>query len=162
MAVLYRTNFQSRQIEEALRRYGREYVVVGGFSFYQRAEVKDALAYLKALVSPQDSVSLLRIINTPARGIGKSTIEQIEQYALEHELSVWSAIGRMLEEKLFPARAEAALRSFPEHDPGAGRRWLAMRNRCSEILKADPGAHRLSAGCWRPTTIRNRNRGWAT
>ena len=82
VAVLYRTNFQSRQIEEALRRYGREYVVVGGFSFYQRAEVKDALAYLKALSSPQDSVSLLRIINTPARGIGKSTIEQIEQYAL--------------------------------------------------------------------------------
>jgi DNA helicase-2/ATP-dependent DNA helicase PcrA len=112
VAVLYRTNFQSRQIEEALRRYGRDYVVVGGFSFYQRAEVKDALAYLKAVSSPQDSVSLLRIINTPARGIGKSTIEQIEQYALQHELSVWSAIGRMLEENQFPARAESALRIF--------------------------------------------------
>ncbi len=112
MAVLYRTNFQSRQIEEALRRYNRDYVVLGGFSFYQRAEVKDALAYLKAVISPQDSVSLLRIINTPARGIGKSTIEQIEQYGLQHELSVWSAIGRMLEENLFPARAESALRIF--------------------------------------------------
>jgi len=113
-AVLYRTNFQSRQIEEALRRYGRDYVVVGGFSFYQRAEVKDALAYLKAVISPQDSVSLLRIINTPARGIGKSTIEQIEQYGLQHELSVWSAIGRMLEENQFPARAESALASFKD------------------------------------------------
>ncbi|HTA71905.1 MAG TPA: UvrD-helicase domain-containing protein [Bryobacteraceae bacterium] len=111
-AVLYRTNFQSRQIEEALRRYGRKYVVVGGFSFYQRAEIKDTLAYLKVLSSPHDSVSLLRIINTPARGIGKSTIEQIEQYALEHELSIWSAIGRMLDENAFPPRAEAALRAF--------------------------------------------------
>jgi len=112
VAVLYRTNFQSRQIEEALRRYGRDYVVVGGFSFYQRAEVKDALAYLKVVMSPSDSVSLLRIINTPARGIGKSTIEQIEQYALQNELSMWSAIGRMLEENQFPARAESALRVF--------------------------------------------------
>jgi DNA helicase-2/ATP-dependent DNA helicase PcrA len=111
-AVLYRTNFQSRQIEEALRRYGRDYVVLGGFSFYQRAEVKDALSYLKAAISPQDSVALLRIINTPARGIGKSTIEQIEQYALENQLSVWSAIGRMLDENLFAGRAEAALRVF--------------------------------------------------
>jgi DNA helicase II / ATP-dependent DNA helicase PcrA len=111
-AVLYRTNFQSRQIEEALRRYGRKYVVVGGFSFYQRAEIKDTLAYLKVLSSPHDSVSLLRIINTPARGIGKSTIDQIEQYALEHELSIWSAIGRMLDENIFPPRAGASLHSF--------------------------------------------------
>jgi DNA helicase-2/ATP-dependent DNA helicase PcrA len=111
-AVLYRTNFQSRQIEEALRRYGRKYVVLGGFSFYQRAEIKDALAYLKILASPHDSVSLLRVINTPARGIGKGSIDQIEQYALKQELSVWSAIGRMLDENVFPARAEAALRAF--------------------------------------------------
>ncbi len=112
VAVLYRTNFQSRQIEEALRRYGRKYTVVGGFSFYQRAEIRDLLSYLKALSSPQDSISLLRIINTPARGIGKTTVEQIEQYALENNLSVWSAIGRMIEEHAFPTRAEAALRSF--------------------------------------------------
>jgi DNA helicase-2/ATP-dependent DNA helicase PcrA len=112
VAVLYRTNFQSRQIEEALRRYGRKYTVVGGFSFYQRAEIRDLLSYLKALSSPQDSISLLRIINTPARGIGKTTVEQIEQYALENNLSVWAAIGRMIQEQAFPARAEAALRSF--------------------------------------------------
>ena len=112
VAVLYRTNFQSRQIEEALRRYGRKYLVVGGFSFYQRAEVKDLLSYLKSLLSPHDSVSLLRIINTPARGIGKGTVEQLEQYALEQGLSLSNAIPKMLEEKLFPARAEAALKSF--------------------------------------------------
>ncbi len=112
VAVLYRTNFQSRQIEEALRRYGRKYLVVGGFSFYQRAEVKDLLAYLKVLLSPQDSISLLRIINTPARGIGKSTIEQIEQYALQRGMSLWNALSHMIEERVLPARAEAAVKSF--------------------------------------------------
>ena len=114
--MLYRTNSQSRQIEEALRRYGRKYVVVGGFSFYQRAEVKDALAYLKVLVSPQDSVSLLRIINTPARGIGSTTIEQIEQYALAHELSLWTAIGRMLEETRFSGARRGRARGVSSHD----------------------------------------------
>jgi DNA helicase-2/ATP-dependent DNA helicase PcrA len=112
VAILYRTNSQSRQIEEALRRYGRKYIVVGGFSFYQRAEVKDILAYLKVLVSPQDSISLLRIINTPARGIGRTTIEQMEQYALARQLSLWTALERMLEEHAFPGRAEAALSAF--------------------------------------------------
>ncbi|HEY2842661.1 MAG TPA: 3'-5' exonuclease, partial [Bryobacteraceae bacterium] len=112
IAVLYRTNAQSRQIEEALRRYGRKYVVVGGFSFYQRAEIKDILAYLKVLLSPNDTISLLRIINTPARGIGRTTIEQIEQYALAHELALWTALERMLEEHAFAARAESALKEF--------------------------------------------------
>jgi len=95
IAVLYRTNSQSRQIEEALRRYGRKYIVVGGFSFYQRAEVKDLLAYLK-----------------PARGIGRTTLDQMEQYALANGLPLWSALEQMLEQKQFPARAEAALVAF--------------------------------------------------
>jgi len=112
VAILYRTNSQSRQIEEALRRYGRKYIVVGGFSFYQRAEVKDILAYLKILVSPHDSISLLRIINTPARGIGRTTMEQVEQYALQRNLALWTALGQMLEELVFPGRAEAALSAF--------------------------------------------------
>jgi len=112
VAVLYRTNSQSRQIEEALRRYGRKYIVVGGFSFYQRAEVKDLLAYLKVLVSPHDSIGLLRVINTPARGIGRTTLEQIEQYALQHELSLWTSLEQMLETHAFPGRAEAALAVF--------------------------------------------------
>lgn len=112
VAVLYRTNFQSRQIEEALRRYGRKYLVVGGFSFYQRAEVKDVLSYLKVLSSPQDSIALLRVINTPARGIGKTTVEQIEQYALDHNLSMWNAILQMLEQGAFGARAGASLHAF--------------------------------------------------
>jgi DNA helicase-2/ATP-dependent DNA helicase PcrA len=112
VAVLYRTNFQSRQIEEALRRYGRKYVIVGGFSFYQRAEIKDILAYLKAAISPQDSISLLRIINTPARGIGRTSIEQIEKFAHDQRISTWEAIGRLIDERAFPTRAQAALQVF--------------------------------------------------
>jgi DNA helicase-2/ATP-dependent DNA helicase PcrA len=112
VAVLYRTNSQSRQIEEALRRYGRKYIVVGGLSFYQRAEVKDILAYLKVLASPHDSIGMLRIVNTPARGIGRTTMEQVEQYALQHELSLWTALEQMLEAHAFSARAEAALAAF--------------------------------------------------
>src|SRR5688572_26238734 len=77
VAVLYRTNIRSRQIEEALRRRGRKYNVVGGFSFYQRAEIKDIIAYLKLTSSNSDSVSLLRVVNAPARGIGRTTVDQI-------------------------------------------------------------------------------------
>src|SRR6185312_2430460 len=81
VAVLYRTNSQSRQVEEAMRRYSLKYNVVGGISYYQRAEVKDILAYLKFAQIQTDSVALGRIINTPARGIGKSTVDQAEEYA---------------------------------------------------------------------------------
>src|SRR5207248_3140006 len=98
VAVLYRTNSQSRQIEEALRRYKRKYNVVGGISYYQRAEVKDIIAYLKLAQSPTDSISLQRIINVPARGIGRTTVEQAEQFAAENGLSLWEAVGRMLDD----------------------------------------------------------------
>ncbi len=111
-AILYRTNSQSRQIEEALRHYGRDYLVVGGVSFYARAEVKDVLAYLRAALSPNDSVSLFRIINNPARGIGKSTTDRIEQYAAEHRVSPWEAIACMLDDKAFGTRAHSALAGF--------------------------------------------------
>src|SRR5271167_3518908 len=90
-AVLYRTNSQSRLFEEAMRRYQLKYHVVGGFSFYERAEIKDLISYLKVIQNPDDSVSLLRVINTPVRGIGKTTIEMIERLALETGLSMWGA-----------------------------------------------------------------------
>ncbi len=112
VAVLYRTNAQSRQLEEALRRYGVRYHVVSGFSFYQRAEIRDALAYMKALISPEDSISLSRIINTPARGIGRSTLEQLDRHAAEHGASAWDSIGRILGQGVLPARAQAALAGF--------------------------------------------------
>jgi DNA helicase-2/ATP-dependent DNA helicase PcrA len=111
-AVLYRTNSQSRLFEEAMRRYQLKYHVVGGFSFYERAEIKDLISYLKVIQNPDDSVSLLRVINTPVRGIGRTTIEMIERLALETGLSMWGAIGEAIKRQLLPARALAALKSF--------------------------------------------------
>jgi len=113
-AVLYRTNSQSRLFEEAMRRYGLKYHVVGGFSFYERAEIKDMISYLKVIQNPDDSISLLRVINTPARGIGKSTIETIERLALETGLSLWGAIGEAIRRQLLPQRALSALKSFQQ------------------------------------------------
>ena len=113
-AVLYRTNSQSRLFEEALRRYGLKYHVVGGFSFYERAEIKDMISYLKLIQNPDDSVALLRVINTPARGIGKTTMETIERMALETGFSLWGATGEAIERQLLPARALAALKNFRE------------------------------------------------
>jgi len=112
IAILYRTNSQSRQIEEALRRYGRKYSIVGGFSYYQRAEVKDIVAYLKLAVSQRDAISLGRIINVPARGIGRTTLEQAEKFASENGMSLWDAIGRMLDENQFGTRAHSAMAVF--------------------------------------------------
>src|SRR5215472_9839523 len=111
-AVLYRTNSQSRLFEEAMRRYGLKYHVVGGFSFYERAEIKDMISYLKVIVNPDDSVSLLRVINTPVRGIGKTTIEMLENLALETGRSLWGAIQEAIARQLLPPRACQALRSF--------------------------------------------------
>jgi DNA helicase-2/ATP-dependent DNA helicase PcrA len=113
-AVLYRTNSQSRLFEEAMRRYQLKYHVVGGFSFYERAEIKDMISYLKVILNPDDSVSLLRVINTPARGIGKTTIEVIERLALETGLSLWGAIAEAIERQLLPMRALQALKTFRE------------------------------------------------
>ncbi len=111
-AVLYRTNSQSRLVEEAMRRYNIAYTMVGGFSFYERAEIKDLLSYLKLAQNPHDSIALQRVVNTPARGIGKTTMETVERIALETGASLWTAIGRAIEAKLLPARALAALEGF--------------------------------------------------
>jgi DNA helicase II / ATP-dependent DNA helicase PcrA len=111
-AVLYRINSQSRLFEEAMRRYQLKYHVVGGFSFYDRAEIKDLISYLKVVHNPEDSVSLLRVINTPVRGIGKTTMEVVERVALETGLSLWGAIGQCIDRQLLPARALQALKSF--------------------------------------------------
>ena len=111
-AVLYRTNSQSRLFEEAMRRYGLKYQVVGGFSFYERSEIKDMISYLKVIHNPDDSISLLRVVNTPTRGIGKGTIDTLERLALETGLSLWGAIGEAIRRQLLPPRALSSLQSF--------------------------------------------------
>jgi DNA helicase II / ATP-dependent DNA helicase PcrA len=90
-----------------MRRYGLKYQVVGGFSFYERAEIKDLISYLKVIQNPDDSISLLRVINTPTRGIGKGTIDTLEHLALETGLSLWGAIEE--------ASAANSCRSAPSH-----------------------------------------------
>jgi len=112
VAVLYRTNSQSRLVEEALRRYGIGYTMVGGFSFYDRSEIKDLLSYLKLVQNPEDSIALQRVINNPPRGIGKTTMETLERLALETGSSLWVATRRAIKERLLPQRALLALESF--------------------------------------------------
>src|SRR5262252_3505869 len=112
IAVLYRTNFLSRILEEKLRRYNMKYRIVGGFSFYERAEIKDLISYLTVALNPHDSVHLLRIINSPARGIGKTTTDMLEELAVERGTSVWNAIEISIQEARLPMRTIRALEAF--------------------------------------------------
>lgn len=112
VGVLYRTNAQSRPLEEAMRRSGIAYQMVGGFRFYERAEIKDALAYARLAVNPQDSAALLRIINVPARGLGASTLSALQEAAYEHGGSLWETIELGLREGTLPARAQKGLAAF--------------------------------------------------
>ena len=86
--------------------------MVGGFSFYDRAEVKDMLSYLKLVQNPHDSIALGRVVNSPPRGIGKTTMDTLERMALTTGMSTWDAIARAIEDKLLPARALTALAGF--------------------------------------------------
>ena len=111
-AILYRTNAQSRVLEEALRREGIAYRLVGGFSFYARAEIRDALAYARLAANPRDSSALQRIINSPARGIGSSTWGAIEAAARADKITLWEALEREVESPHLAPRATRALASF--------------------------------------------------
>src|SRR5499427_1191137 len=112
IAVLYRTNFLSRILEEKLRRYNMKYRIVGGFSFYERAEIKDMISYLTVSLNPHDSVHLLRVINVPARGIGKTTTDALEELAAERGLSLWDAIEVAIREARMPMRTLRGLEAF--------------------------------------------------
>ncbi len=92
-AVLYRTNAQSRRLEESLRKRNISYRIYGGLSFYQRKEVKDAIAYFRLATNPDDDEALRRIINYPARGIGETTVGKLVRAAIEHRVSIWSVIN---------------------------------------------------------------------
>lgn len=112
-AVEYRTNFQSRAFEEVFRRLGLRYKLVGGFSFYSRAEVKDALAYVRLAMHPEDDISLLRVLNVPPRGIGKTTVDALRETARVDGTPLWSAIEKLVSGAA-GGRAVTPLRSFQE------------------------------------------------
>jgi ATP-dependent DNA helicase UvrD/PcrA len=130
VAVLYRTNAQSRTIEDALMREGVAYKVIGGVRFYERKEIKDALAYMRLVINPHDDVSLRRVINVPTRGIGKGVMDAIESVgpasSLDESLpllaaglapavsanSLWARLVRGLEDRAFTGRAAASLAAF--------------------------------------------------
>jgi len=112
-AVEYRTNFQSRAFEEVFRRRGLRYKLVGGFSFYNRAEVKDALAYVRLAMHPEDDISLLRVLNLPPRGIGKTTVDALRETARVDGTSLWAAIEKFIS-GASGGRAFTPLRTFRE------------------------------------------------
>jgi DNA helicase II / ATP-dependent DNA helicase PcrA len=129
LAVLYRTNAQSRAIEDSLMREAIPYRIVGGVRFYERKEIKDALAYLKLMINPNDDVSLRRVINVPARGVGKSVMEALQAIDPEEiarvstlllaaqpdaasRRSMWARLLYAVETRALPARAVASLSAF--------------------------------------------------
>ncbi len=131
-AIFYRTHAQSRPLEEELLKYNLPYVVVGGTRFYDRAEVKDALAYLRALRNPADTESLLRIVNTPARGIGRATIERVMAAAEEADTTFWDALARGLGG--LPAAAQKRVAEF-----------VALMQEFARTLTGDSVAQPLAA-----------------
>ena len=130
VAILYRTNAQSRTIEDALMREGITYKIVGGVRFYERKEIKDALAYLRLIINPHDDVSLRRVINVPARGIGKGVMDAVEKVETSADAaddlpllsaglapavaanSMWARLVRGLDSRAFTGRAAASLTAF--------------------------------------------------
>ena len=103
-AVMYRVNAQSRALEESFIRYGVPYRLIGGTRFYQRQEIRDALAYLRVIRNPNDNLSLMRIINVPGRGIGQVTVAHLQARASSDDISLYHASKHMVSEKAFPAR----------------------------------------------------------
>ena len=112
-AVEYRTNFQSRAFEEAFRRRGVRYKLVGGFSFYKRAEVQDALAYVRLAMHPDDDIAFLRVLNVPPRGIGKTSVEALRDAARKDSSSLWTSMEDFVTATT-AGRAVAPLRAFME------------------------------------------------
>lgn len=134
-AILYRTNAQSRLFEEAMRRRSIAYNIVGGFSFYERAEIKDLIAYLKLAMNPHDDVALERVINTPARGIGRTTLDALHAVKRDAEVSLWDALPVAIEQKKVNTRAMLALEGFRRVIAGLMER-AKTETAVSEIVKA--------------------------
>ena len=108
-AIFYRTNAQSRVLEDALRREVTPYVIVGGLRFYERKEIKDILSYLRLVANPDDSQSFKRIVNVPSRGIGQATVEKLDGLAITERISIWEACKRVGDRKILGPKAAKAL-----------------------------------------------------
>ncbi len=126
-AVLYRTNAQSRVLEEALRRENIPYIIVGGVRFYERKEIKDVLAYLRLVCNPADVVSFRRVINYPARGIGEATINRLEAYAKEHNISIFQALIDCDKIEGIASKTVAAIHAFHQFI----EKFIALRTELS-------------------------------
>lgn len=114
MAVFYRTNAQSRVFEDALRRLAIPYTIVGALRFYERAEIKDAVAYLRAIVNSKDSLSIKRVVNLPARGLGKNSLGLLEQYAASQGISLWETFQRSSSVSGISPAARNGVKTFVE------------------------------------------------
>ena len=114
MAVLYRANFLSRNFEDVLTEEGIPYAVVGSIAFFGRMEIKDLLAYLRVIFNPEDDVALLRILNTPPRGIGGTTVDALTTSALEKGIPILQALREIIHDPLLPGRSSRALLKFQE------------------------------------------------
>ena len=112
IAILYRSNAQSRVLEESLLREGIPYRIYGGQRFYERLEIRNALAYLRLAQTRDDDPALERVLNTPPRGIGSKTVEKLREVARAEQVSLWRACGLVVERELLPARALTALAKF--------------------------------------------------
>ncbi len=134
VAILYRSNAQSRVLEEALLRVGLPYRIHGGHRFYERLEIRNALAYLRLLVNPADDAALERVINIPTRGIGERTLARLRELARAAGGSLWEAFPAAVAE--LPARAAAALRGFAEliDELGAEADSLELAELCERVL----------------------------
>ncbi|GAB1058882.1 DNA helicase II [Shewanella algae] len=111
-AILYRSNAQSRVLEEALLHKGLAYRIYGGLRFFERQEIKDAMGYLRLIANRDDDAAFERVVNTPARGIGDRTLDILRTTARQQQLTLWQACVRLLEEKVLAGRAANAVRSF--------------------------------------------------
>jgi DNA helicase-2/ATP-dependent DNA helicase PcrA len=135
-AILYRTNAQSRAMEEMLVKANIPYTIVGGTKFYDRKEIKDLLAYLRLVANLDDDISFVRIINVPKRGIGATSLDRIAQYALQNEMSMFRALGEV-ERIGLPAKAMNACRDFYQMISGLNQmqEYLSVMELTEEVIK---------------------------
>lgn len=134
MAVLYRTNAQSRVVEDCLRKMGIPYQVLGGLRFYERKEIKDILAYMRVVVNPADEISLQRIINVPPRGIGKTSFDKVAAYCAENRISLMEGLRQTEEKSLAGSAAAKKISQF-----------VALMDRLTSVYQSSSPTHFLDA-----------------